>query len=75
MRTKKWQLFPDKATLLCKMQDKLSLGPYGFADRRIFYLWFYSSQELEIAGKPVTFFPDGVDVELVQLSPQCTFIF
>lgn len=35
----------------------------------IIYLWFYSSQELEIAGKPVAFLPDGVDVELVQLAP------
>lgn len=51
------------------MHHEFSLGQHRFADGSIFYLWFYSSQELEITSKPVTFLPDGVDVELVQLAP------
>lgn len=40
----------------------------------LIYLWFNSGEDLEISGKSVAFFTDGVDVELVQFAPQRAFV-
>lgn len=47
---------------------------FFWPETSLIYLWFNSGEDLEISGKSVAFFTDGVDVELVQFAPQRAFV-
>lgn len=47
---------------------------FFWLETSLIYLWFNSGEDLEISGKSVAFFTDGVDVELVQFTPQRAFV-